>query len=199
MKNIGNKQEKLKIYWVDIDDLRPSEYNPRKWMEKEINDLKESIKRFGIVEPLVVNSAKNRKNIVIGGHFRLKILKELGFKKVPVVYVNISDIQKEKELNLRLNKNLGEWDWSLLCEFDKDLLLDVGFERWQLGLFNEDEFQDLFPPMEEGKPEELAYKVLKIYFDSKKSFEEFKELVKKKLKITDKTDSLWFKKRVEKK
>jgi ParB-like chromosome segregation protein Spo0J len=55
MKNTGNKQEKLKIKWVDIDDLKPSEYNPRKWTEKEINDLKESIKRFGIVDPLVVN------------------------------------------------------------------------------------------------------------------------------------------------
>jgi ParB-like chromosome segregation protein Spo0J len=66
MKNTGNKQEKLKIQWVDIDDLKPAEYNPRKWTEKEINDLKESIKRFGIVDPLIVNPAGNRKNIVKG-------------------------------------------------------------------------------------------------------------------------------------
>jgi DNA modification methylase len=132
IENIGNKQEKLKIQWVDIDDLKPSEYNPRKWTEKEINDLKESIKRFGIVDPLIVNSAENRKNIVIGGHFRLTILKELGYKKVPVVYVNIPDIKKEKELNLRLNKNLGEWNIELLANFDEELLKEVGFESEEL-------------------------------------------------------------------
>jgi DNA modification methylase len=132
MKNTGNKQEKLKIQWVDIDNLKPSEYNPRKWTEKEINDLKESIKRFGIVDPLIINSAENRKNIVIGGHFRLTILKELGYKKVPVVYVNIPDIKKEKELNLRLNKNLGEWNIELLANFDEELLKEVGFESEEL-------------------------------------------------------------------
>jgi DNA modification methylase len=132
MENIGNKQEKLKIQWVDIDDLKSSEYNPRKWTEKEINDLKESIKRFGIVDPLIVNSAENRKNIVIGGHFRLTILKELGYKKVPVVYVNIPDVRKEKELNLRLNRNLGEFDYELLAKFDEDLLRDVGFTEEEL-------------------------------------------------------------------
>jgi DNA modification methylase len=94
--------------------------------------LKESIKRFGIVDPLVVNSAENRKNIVIGGHFRLVILKELGYKKVPVVYVNIPDIKKEKELNLRLNKNHGEWDMELLANFDEELLKEVGFESEEL-------------------------------------------------------------------
>jgi DNA modification methylase len=132
---MGNKnkgQVRLEIKWVDIDDLRPSEYNPRKWTEKEMNDLKESIKRFGIVDPLVVNSAENRKNIVIGGHFRLTILKELGYKKVPVVYVNIPDIKKEKELNLRLNRNLGEFDYDLLAKFDEDLLRDVGFTEEEL-------------------------------------------------------------------
>jgi DNA modification methylase len=132
MENTGNKQEKLKIQWVDIDDLKPSEYNPRKWTEKEINDLKESIKRFGIVDPLVVNSAEKRKNILIGGHFRLTILKELGYKKVPVVYVNIPDIKKEKELNLRLNRNLGSFNYDLLANFDEELLKEVGFESEEL-------------------------------------------------------------------
>jgi ParB-like chromosome segregation protein Spo0J len=128
LKNIFN----MEIKEIKISELKPAEYNPRKWTEEEINNLKESIKRFGIVDPIIVNSAENRKNVVIGGHFRLKVAKDLGMDTVPVVYVNISDEQKEKELNLRLNKNLGEWDLKLLAEFDETLLKDVGFDGSEL-------------------------------------------------------------------
>ena len=62
--------EKLKIEYTATKDLRPSDYNPRKWDEKAITDLTESIKNYGLVDPLLVNSAPNRKNILIGGHFR---------------------------------------------------------------------------------------------------------------------------------
>lgn len=125
--NFVKMDNRLKVVYVDINLLRPSEYNPRKASKKEWNDLKESIKRFGLVDPLIVNCAENRKNIIIGGHFRWRVAKELGIKKVPVVYVNIPDIKKEQELNLRLNKNLGEWDWDLLANFDEGLLRDVGW------------------------------------------------------------------------
>ncbi len=126
------KKDNLQIVMVSIDELRFSEYNPRKASRKQYDDLKKSIERFGFVDPLVVNSAENRKNIVIGGHFRLKIAKDMGFKTVPVVYVDIPDIEKEKELNLRLNKNTGEWDWDLVFNFDEDFLRDVGFDVKEL-------------------------------------------------------------------
>jgi DNA modification methylase len=74
----------------------------------------------------------DRKNIVIGGHFRLKVAKDLGYKEIPVVYVNIPDVEKEKELNLRLNKNVGEWDWSLLSDFGETMLSDIGFSSEEL-------------------------------------------------------------------
>ena len=63
-----------------------------------------------------------------GGHFRLKAIKHLGFKKAPVVFLNLPNLKKKRELNLRLNRNQGEWDLDLLKEFDMDLLLDVGFD-----------------------------------------------------------------------
>src|SRR5690606_35825310 len=78
------------------------------------------------------NSAPNRKNVLIGGHGRLKIAKRLKMKTVPVVYVDIPDIEKEKELNLRLHKNQGEFDLELLGEFDESLLSDVGFSSEEL-------------------------------------------------------------------
>ncbi|MBN1168977.1 DNA modification methylase [Candidatus Woesebacteria bacterium] len=123
---------KLKIEYIAIKDLRPSEYNPRKWDEKSISDLTESIKKHGLVDPLLCNSATNRKNVLIGGHFRLKIAKDLGYKKVPVVYINIPDIEKEKDLNIRLNKNLGEFDFELLAKFDESFLSSVGFSSEEL-------------------------------------------------------------------
>lgn len=122
----------LEVKQINIKELNPAPYNPRKWNDQATEQLKTSIQRFGLVDPIIVNGAPDRKNIVVGGHFRLKIAKELGYTQVPVVYVNIPDEAKEKELNLRLNKNQGEWDWELLSEFGESLLSDVGFSSEEL-------------------------------------------------------------------
>lgn len=123
---------KLSIQQVKIGDLKPSEYNPRSWNEDTTEQLTESIKRFGLVDPILVNGSEQRKNIVIGGHFRLKVAKDLGLTEVPVVYLDIPEEEKERELNLRLNKNQGDWDWDLLSEFDESLLDDIGFSSEEL-------------------------------------------------------------------
>lgn len=153
----------LKIEQVDINLLVPAEYNPRKWDAEAEEKLKESIRRFGIVDPLLVNSAESRKNVVIGGHFRLAVFKSLGFEMVPVVHINIPDIEKEKELNIRLNKNTGEFDWDLLAAYDESFLSDLGFSS--------EEIDDIFPA--EDNPEQ---------FDLKKELEklDIKEVVIRK-------------------
>ncbi len=117
---------------MKIGDLKPSDYNPRSWNEDTTEQLTESIKRFGLVDPILVNGSQQRKNIVIGGHFRLKVAKDLGLTEVPVVYLDIPEEEKERELNLRLNKNQGDWDWDLLSEFDESLLDDIGFSSEEL-------------------------------------------------------------------
>lgn len=124
--------DKLHIVQVKISDLNPAPYNPRKWSEETTKQLTESIQRFGLVDPILVNSNSNRKDVVIGGHFRLHVAKQLGYKEVPVVYIDIPSIESEKELNIRLNKNLGEWDYELLAEFDDTLLADIGFSSEEL-------------------------------------------------------------------
>lgn len=124
--------EELRIVKVNISDLKPATYNPRKWSEEKIGQLTDSIRQFGLVDPILVNGAEGRKNIVIGGHFRLKIAIDLGYAEVPVVYIDIPDEAKEKELNIRLNKNLGDWDFDLLKEFDQNLLTDIGFDSMEL-------------------------------------------------------------------
>lgn len=124
--------EKLTTVYVGIDELKESDYNPRKWDEKQLGDLKASIKKFGIVDPAIVNSAENRKNIVIGGHMRIEAAKALGITEIPVVYLNIPNVEKEKELNIRLNKNHGEFDFSLLANFAEDFLTEIGFNSEEL-------------------------------------------------------------------
>ncbi len=126
------QNKNIKIKQVPVDILKPAEYNPRKWDKEAEDQLKQSIERFGVVDPLLANSAPNRKNIVIGGHFRLAVMKDLGIKTVPVVYISIPDIEKEKELNIRLNKNTGEFDWDLLAKFDETFLSNIGFSSEEL-------------------------------------------------------------------
>jgi len=122
----------IKIEYVPVEQLKGNEYNPRKWDNETKEQLKESINRFGAVDPILVNSSSKRKDIVIGGNFRLEVLKELGHKTAPVVYLNTPDINKEKELNVRLNKNQGEFDYKLLADFDEDFLGDIGFDSIEL-------------------------------------------------------------------
>jgi len=122
----------IEIVAVPVTSLKPATYNPRMWNKEQEESLTESIKRFGLVDPLLVNGAEKRKNVLIGGHFRLKIAKDLGYTEVPVVYVNIPEIEREKELNLRLNKNTGSFDFKMLAEFDKAFLSDVGFSSEEM-------------------------------------------------------------------
>lgn len=118
----------IKTVEVPINDLIPADYNPRKHDAETAKQLKRSITKHGFLEPIIMNSAPNRKNIIIGGHFRWEIAKELGYKTVPVVFVSISEIERERDLNLRLNKNVGEFDYDLLAKyFDELTLTDIGF------------------------------------------------------------------------
>lgn len=147
-------QEKMQVHYVPINQLKPSEYNPRKWNKDAESQLAESIKRFGLVDPLVVNIAPERKDVVLGGHFRLHIAKQLGYTEMPVAYVNIPDIEKEKELNIRLNKNQGEFDLELLAQFDESFLADVGFSS--------EDLDDIFPAEENPEQFDLAKELDKL-------------------------------------
>ena len=92
--------------------------------------------RFGLVDPLIVNKNKERKNILVGGHQRLRIAKEMGVESIPCVEVDLT-LDQEKELNIRLNKNVGEWDFDALANyFDVGELTEWGFEKDEIGVFD---------------------------------------------------------------
>jgi DNA modification methylase len=134
----------LKIEYVSINTLVVNNKNPRKWSKEQKEALKDSITKFGAVDPILVNSNEERKNIIIGGHFRLEVCKELGHTEVPVVFLNLTP-EKETELNIRLNKNLGEWNFELLAEFDESLLSEIGFSSEELdNIFSLDDKEESF-------------------------------------------------------
>lgn len=108
----------MKYQKIPIGEIRIATYNPRIDLQpgdSEYEKLKKSIESFGLVEPLVMN----KNGTLIGGHQRLKILKERGDTEVDVSVVDLTDA-KEKALNLALNKIGGDWDPTKL----KDLLID---------------------------------------------------------------------------
>lgn len=123
----------IKIVYRDIDSLVTPEYNPRDISPKERREIKKSLERFGFVEPLVVNTREGRENIVVSGNQRKDIAKSLGWTTAPCVLVDL-DETREKELNLRLNKNQAHFNFDILKKFfDRDMMLDVGFSEKEIG------------------------------------------------------------------
>jgi len=122
----------MQIVDVKITDLTGADYNPRTLTVKEFDDLRDSIEKFGIVEPAVINTHKGRENIIVGGHQRIEVARSLGLELYPVVYVDL-DEEEEKELNIRLNKSGGRWDFDKLANlFEIDDLLEWGFSESEL-------------------------------------------------------------------
>lgn len=114
----------MQIETKKIADLKPAPYNPRKSNERQEANLKASLEKFGVVEPIIFNK---QTGYIVGGHFRVRELKKLGYKEVECVIVDL-DEEAEKELNIRLNANTGDWDFDLLSDWDKDELEDWGLD-----------------------------------------------------------------------
>jgi len=128
------------IQKIPINKINPAKYNPRKDLQPddpEYQKLKKSIEEFDLIEPLVWNK---RTGNLIGGHQRLKILKENGITEVELSVVDLDDV-KEKALNIALNKIQGKWDFPKL----KDLLQELDTGEFDIGItgFDEDEIEDL--------------------------------------------------------
>lgn len=122
----------MKIIKKKIKDLKEAPYNPRVISKEELESLKKSIKKFGYVEPIIINK---RTGFVVGGNQRLKVLKELGYDEVDIVEVDLTD-EEEKTLNLALNKISGDWDEEKLIDIlndikeqEGDLLEYTGFDE----------------------------------------------------------------------
>ncbi len=122
----------MEIKIKKITDLKGAEYNPRLLNPQEREDIRKSLKAFGFVQPVVINTFKGRENVIIGGHQRISVWTEMGNTEVPCLEVSLNPDQ-EKELNVRLNKNTGHWDMEKLSrDFDQVKLIDWGFSLSEL-------------------------------------------------------------------
>lgn len=142
----------MQIQKISINKINPAPYNPRLDLQPgdaEYEKIKRSLTEFDLVEPLVWN--KQTGNLV-GGHQRLKVLKEQGITEVEVSVVDM-DEAKEKALNIVLNKAQGDWDYPKL----KDLLQELNTDK-------------IFTGFDDGEIEKLAVK-----FDQ----DEFSEVIRK--------------------
>lgn len=115
----------MKIELKKLSDLKPAPYNPRQSNAEQEKQLKSSLEKFGVVEPIIFNK---QTGFIVGGHFRIRELKKLGYKEIECVIVDLNEAD-EKELNIRLNANTGSWDWDELANnWDSELLSDWGLE-----------------------------------------------------------------------
>ncbi|MDX5011179.1 site-specific DNA-methyltransferase [Streptococcus agalactiae] len=132
-------QPKMEIREIRLSELHPASYNPRKKLkkgDKEYEKIKQSLLKFGYVDPIIVNKDLT----VIGGHQRLTVLKDLDYETAKCVIVDLSK-EDEKALNIALNKITGQWDDQLLA----DLLLDLQESDFNLDLtgFEPPEIDDI--------------------------------------------------------
>ena len=108
-----------------ISELKPAPYNPRQSTAKQEEKLKASLSKFGLVEPIIFNK---QTGYIVGGHFRVRELTKLGYEEIECVIVDLNEAD-EKELNIRLNANTGQWDWDALAnEWNSEELTEWGLD-----------------------------------------------------------------------
>ena len=138
-----------KINWTlqtfRLDELTDYYKNPRSLSEKEFKQLKISLDKFGMIDKPIVNL--DAAHTIIGGHQRKRILETEGAKEVECWVPDRELSEKEvEELNIRLNKNTGAWDFDTLAnEFELPDLIEWGFEPFELDVKGAEEQEKLTP------------------------------------------------------
>lgn len=141
----------INIQKLPAAKLKAAKYNPRRDLkpgDAEYEKLRRSVEEFGYVEPVIWNS---RTGNIVGGHQRYKVLTAMGYQEIDCVVVDL-DEQREKALNVALNKIGGEFDIPLLTDLLRDLSAD-GFDVSLTG-FDAAEMDDLFRDKPAGSVKE---------------------------------------------
>ena len=156
---------------ISVKDLIPYERNTKKHDKTQINNVAESIKQYGFVQPIVID----KDNVVVIGHCRLLAAKQLKLKEVPCVCVEDLTEEQVKALRIVDNKsNESEWDFDILpdelaeldlSDFDFDFGIDDGEEDFDENDLERDDEKDggvliqiTFRNMQEYKNAENAIK-----------------------------------------
>lgn len=151
----------MDICKVKAEKLMPAGYNPRIDLQpddEEYKNLQKSMDTFGYIEPIIWNEQTGH---VVGGHQRLKILLAKGYSEIEVSRINVSE-EKEKLINVALNKVSGQWDEDKLEDILRDIqesgndILLSGFSQDELDDilkdFENTDFMDFFAERSEESP-----------------------------------------------
>jgi uncharacterized protein YjgD (DUF1641 family) len=158
----------MKIEQLPIKEIKPYERNAKKHDERQIKNVMQSIKNYGIVQPLVVD----KDNVLIIGHCRLIACKRLGITEVPVVRkddLTQEDVDKLRLLDNKLNES--EWDFDLLAEEIPELDFD-GFDiDWGLSDESKEELEKKYTEktdIPQYEPTDKEWELNDLYDDEKK-------------------------------
>lgn len=167
----------MDIETITLDEINPSEYNPRYITEQQENALKKNLKKFGLVDPIIINLKNN--NTIIGGHQRYYILKEekpdkkmtlLKLGDIGLVFydeqLTLKDQNDERALNIALNKITGSWDTNKL----EDILVDLENKHYDIqltGFMDPDKIQNELENINSNNPDHFGTEYSKKEQDSK--------------------------------
>ena len=121
-----------------LSEIKPYKKNAKKHDETQIKNVMQSIKEFGVVQPIVID----RNNTIIIGHCRYEAMKRLGYDELQEDWVKVVDLSEEEAEKLRLldNKlNESEWDLDLL----KDLVPSIDFSDFEINFNLPEEVEDI--------------------------------------------------------
>lgn len=119
--------QEMEIVYLSPAELTPYEKNAKQHPQRQIDNIANSIRRFGWKQPIVTDAD----HVVIIGHGRLLAALQMGLDKVPVLVATGLTEKQARELRIVDNKtNESEWDWATL----KKDVADLSFEGFDFGL-----------------------------------------------------------------
>lgn len=153
------KSQLVTLTWslrtMPLEDLHDLENNPRLISEQEFEQLKTSVQKFGLIDKPCVNVD----GTIIGGHRRTDVYRAYGLTEIEVWWPSRRlTLEEVRELNIRLNRNTGDWDWEKLGAMNPNDLIDWGFDPEDLGIGFEPEEPDQVPEPQIDRAEELQKK-----------------------------------------
>jgi len=150
----------MKAIKTKLSEVKLNPNNPRLIKDDNFKKLVQSIKDFPEmldIRPIVVNADM----VILGGNMRFKACKEAGLKEVPIIIADNLTEEQQREFLIKDNVSGGEWDWSLLSDWDSEQL-----EEWGLEVPNSQKENDIYTtkvespiyePKEEKPKEEQLY------------------------------------------
>jgi hypothetical protein len=161
----------MKTEKININKIKLNPNNPRLIKDDKFAKLVQSIKDFPEmleIRPIVVNDDM----IILGGNMRFKACKEAGLKEVSIIKVSGLSEEKQREFLIKDNVSGGEWDWTLLQEWDSLELESWGLEVWQkpadvdYSILDEDDVSEQLDQMTEGVKKAIQIEFEAEHYDS---------------------------------